>query len=220
VPHLDWNLGVAHGVPGVIAMLGRIAAADVDARTKKRALSLLERAVEWLLAQELPRSSEGCFAVAAGSPREPARLAWCYGDPGIAATLFVAARATRNRVWERAAMRIALRAATRPADTAGVVDAGLCHGAAGVAHIFHRLFLATGEERLAEAARFWFARTLAMRRMGRGFAGFRVRVPPTMNKRGWLTEPGFLTGAAGITLALIAATTDADPTWDRTLLLS
>jgi hypothetical protein len=62
VPNPDFNLGVAHGVPGVIALLGRITDADIDARTKESARTLLERAVDWLLAQELPRSSEGCFA--------------------------------------------------------------------------------------------------------------------------------------------------------------
>jgi hypothetical protein len=65
-------------------------------------------------------------------------------------------------------MRIALRAAARPFETAGVVDASLCNGAA-VAHNTYRLFLAT---RFAQAARLWLARTLATRPERRGFGGF------------------------------------------------
>jgi hypothetical protein len=33
-------------------------------------------------------------------------------------------------------------------------------------------------------------------------------------------QPGFLEGAPGVALALLAASTDREPTWDRVLLLS
>ncbi|HRG96597.1 MAG TPA: lanthionine synthetase C family protein, partial [Polyangiaceae bacterium] len=152
IPHPDWNLGVAHGVPGVIALLGRVVAADVDAPTRAKARRLLEGAVAWLLAQELPLGAGGCFAhaVAPGLPRAPARVAWCYGDPGIAAALLIAARAAREPAWAQAAIRVARSAASRAEASTGVVDAGLCHGAAGVAHIFHRLSRATDDARLAD----------------------------------------------------------------------
>lgn len=216
-----FDLGVAHGAAGVVALLGRITEADVDARLKRRAHALLENAVEWLLAQELPRTSGGCFAAAVGDgiPRTPARLAWCYGDAGIAATLLVAARAARQTAWERAAVRIGLRAAARPAVSSGIQDAGLCHGAAGVAHIFHRLHRTTGEKRFADASRRWFARTLAMRTPGRGFAGFSAWAPDAKGTMSWRADAGFLMGAGGITLALLAATGDNEPAWNRVLLL-
>jgi hypothetical protein len=182
----------------------------------------LDKSLAWLLAQELPRGAEGCFAraVAPGIPREPARLAWCHGDAGVAAALLVAARAIQEPALERVSLRIALRAAARSEATAGVVDAGLCHGAAGVAHIFHRIYLATGEERIATAARAWFKRALAMRNPGRGFGGFLTYGPVGEGKLGRCGQPGFLSGSAGVTLALLAATTGDDPVWDRALLLS
>lgn len=211
-PHPAWNLGVAHGAPGVIALLGRVAGAAVAASTRDQARALLGKAVAWLLAQELPGSRAGaCFAraVGPGLPRDPARLAWCCGDPGIAAALLVAARAVGERAWERQALRIGLRAASRPEESSGVACAGLCHGSAGVAHVFHRLYRATGEARFAQASRLWFARALATRAPRRGLAGFRVS-----------QGPAFLSGAAGVALALVAATTDAEADWDRVLLLS
>lgn len=220
-PKAVFDLGVAHGAAGVIALLGRITDADVDARLKRRARALLENAVDWLLAQELRRRSGGCFAaaVADGLPRKPARLAWCYGDPGIAATLLVAARAAREPAWERAAIRVGLRAAARSEASAGIRDAGLCHGAAGVAHIFHRFYRTTQEKRFADASRRWFARALAMRAPGRGFAGFCAWAPDAKGTLGWRADAGFLMGAAGITLALLAATDDPEPAWNRVLLL-
>ncbi|MCE9573546.1 MAG: hypothetical protein K8W52_10345 [Deltaproteobacteria bacterium] len=219
----EWGLGVAHGTAGVIALLGRAAVAEVDDRTRQTARTLVEQAVAWLLAQANPRGAPSAFPHHGNAPtaaRGPTRIAWCSGDLGIAAALLVAARATRTRAWQRAAISIALRAAARPFARAGAVDAGLCHGAAGVAHVFHRLFRTTGDERFATAARRWFARALAMRTPGAGFAGFRALDPDRRHRLGWRSPPGFLTGGAGVALALIAATTATEPAWDRALMLS
>jgi hypothetical protein len=200
-PHPDWNLGVAHGVPGVIALLGRICASACEAPTRREARRLLDGAVAWLLRQRLPAGSRSCYPAVLGERREPAPapLAWCHGDPGIAATLLGAARAVGEATWEREAMRVGLRAAARAESDARVRDVGLCHGSAGLGHIFHRLYRTTREERFARAARTWFARTLAL---------------------GPRRDRGFLTGAAGVTLALAAAISEDEPRWDRALLLS
>jgi class I lanthipeptide synthase len=210
------NLGVAHGVPGVIAVLGEICGAGLAA---DRAYPLLERAVAWLLAQEHDTGSGRCFPhfQYEGAPREESRLAWCYGDPGIAATLLAAARRTGRDDWERKAVETALRAARRPLESSRVLDVGLCHGAAGLVHLFNRLCQATGREELAEAARFWLRRTLAMRRPGEGVAGF---LAWDSWKGGWVAERGFLTGVAGVALALLGAVTAVEPAWDGVLLTS
>jgi lantibiotic modifying enzyme len=211
-----YNLGLAHGVPGVIALLGCACAADVAV---EKARPLLEGAVRWLLSQQHPAGFPAWVA-ADGCPA-PARLAWCYGDLGVAVSLLWAARCVNEPAWEIEALAIARRAAERPHDKSGVVDAGLCHGAAGAGHLFNRLYQATGEEGFATAARFWFERTLTMRQPGRGIAGYAAWMPGIEgNKDGWIDDPGVLTGAAGIGLALLAATTTIEPDWDRMLLVS
>jgi len=217
-----YNLGVAHGTPGVIAILGRVLAADVADDLRNQARSLLEGTIAWLLAQELPADSLGCFAwaIGRGIPREPARLAWCYGDPGIAVSLLIAGKAAREPTWEQAGQRIAFRAAVRPPASAQIQDAGLCHGTAGVGHLFHRLWQMTGNARLRDAARYWFGRALEMHRPGRGFAGFSVFLPAPGHPPRWCAEPGLLMGAAGVTLALVTATIPTIFRWDRALLLS
>src|SRR5262249_35842253 len=121
--------------------------------------------------------------------------------------------------WEHAGLDIALRAAQRTPDQAGVVDAGLCHGAAGLGHLFNRLAQASKEARLIDAARFWFEQTLAMSRPGQGVGGFQAWGPAPNGELAWWADPSFLTGAAGIGLALLAAATDVEPCWDRVLLL-
>ena len=209
------NLGLAHGVPGVIGFLAQAAALG-----DQRAESLCAAAVDWLAWQRLPPDAGGGYATTMelGTGQEelsPARLAWCYGDPGVASALLVAGQALRRDDWIATAADLALGAASRPAEFSGVLDAGICHGAAGLALVFHRFHHATGNTVFAEAAAGWYRRVLEMRRPGDGVGGYRTWEPP-----GWVDDPGLLTGAAGVALALLAAGDPVAPDWDRLLLLS
>jgi lantibiotic biosynthesis protein len=214
-----YNLGLAHGVPGVIAFLGQVWAAGI---ARDRVRPLLDGAVRWLLAQKPPRDAGSRFSswIAPGSKQERSRLAWCYGDLGAAAALLVAARHVGEHDWEREALEIARQTTNRPLEQSGIVDAGLCHGAAGLGHIYNRIFQAAGEARFREAARFWFEHTLNMRRPGQGIAGFSAFMPKELGEEQWADDPGILTGAAGIALALLSAVAPIEPEWDRMLLVS
>jgi hypothetical protein len=175
--------------------------------------------MSWLLRRQQPAGTVFCFPHFYHPDSQPvmSRIAWCYGDPGMAVTLLAAARGAGEPAWERAAVETALSAASRPEELARIRDAGLCHGSAGIAHLFNRLYQATGEPRLAEAARFWFEWTLRFRQPGNGVAGFRAWNTDGENES-WREDGGFLEGAAGIGLALLAATSTVEPEWDRLLL--
>ena len=209
--------GVAHGAAGVIALLAEAQSAGIEARP------LLDEAVTWLLGAKLPPGSDAVFPYEVspgGEDGRATRLAWCHGDPGIAAALLGAARRVGEPAWEREAVELARSAASRSAAETTVIDASLCHGSAGLAHLFNRMFQATGDPDLAEAARFWLDRTLELRRPGEGVAGFLAWENDENMKLGWQPESGFLTGASGVGLALLAAATPIEPAWDRVLLAS
>jgi len=215
------NLGVAHGTPGVIALLARVYTSGVAA---DRTASLLAGGVSWLLAQKLPGGEISVFPYGVGSDIRirPARTAWCYGDPGIAVTLLAAGRAAGEPEWEREALSLARTVARRPPESCGVNDAGLCHGAAGLGHLLNRLYHATGDPELLEAARTWFGRALEFWESGRGIGGFLAFSPVEgdFDQLVWNEDASFLGGSAGIALALLAATCAVDPSWDRVLLTS
>jgi lantibiotic modifying enzyme len=224
-PQGNFNLGVAHGAPGVIGVLGEMLAAGLAV---DEARELLAGAVEWLVRQTLPAGAPSRFAYAAapGSyEARPSRLAWCYGDPGIALALLGAARAAGEPEWERQALATARAAAARPRDQGGVIDGGLCHGAAGLLHLYNRLYQATRDPLWKSEALAWTERLLALREPGEGIAGWRswrpigdITVPEP--ELGWTTDRGFLTGVAGIGLALLGAVSPVEPAWDRVLLCS
>jgi hypothetical protein len=53
--------------------------------------------------------------------------------------------------------------------------------------------------------------------VGESYESLKVWDNPTSS---WKVKPGFLEGAGGIALALLAATTSVEPAWDRSLLIS
>jgi lantibiotic biosynthesis protein len=217
-PEGNYNLGVAHGVPGVIALLGSIASSGDSTAAKARTLSA--QATRWLRAQRGPMTPRGCFPAAIGGrPHPHARTSWCYGDLGIAAAGWSCALRTDSDPAEW--RELAMACATRPVDLCGVTDPNLCHGASGIAHLCNRFYQASGDPVFRDAARTWFARTLAMRRPGEGIAGFTARRPRVMGTSGDVVDvpaPDLLDGTAGVALALLAGLRDEEPGWDRLLL--
>lgn len=208
------DLGVAHGVAGVIPFLARAA----TLLPESAAGTLLEGAVRWLLAHAVAGDGGPTipYFLTEGSELGPARSAWCYGDPGVAAALLVAAREVHECSWEEIAIGLAVRAAERPVESSGVTDACFCHGSAGLGHLFNRMYQMTGERKLADAASFWLQRTVdvceaAVQPIASGSEG-RGELP-------W-SDSGILEGAAGVGLALLAASTPVEPVWDRMFLVS
>jgi lantibiotic modifying enzyme len=215
------DLGVAHGAAGAVALLGGICGAGVEQATSRL---LLEGAVSWLMTHSVPTGAGPTFPVwvAPGVRPSPARCAWCYGDPGIAAALLLAARGLGAADWERAAVALACRAAERPASETGIVNGGFCHGAAGLTHIYNRMYQATGKPELGRAALYWLERTLDFYRRARQAGGSWVQGnwDPAQPERWTWTGTGLVEGAAGVALVLLAAATSVEPAWDRMFLVS
>lgn len=206
-----FNCGLAHGVPGPIALLGRIATLpDADPRARE----LCEGALAWLAAQAMPPDERGRYPSSRDRDQRghhPTRTAWCYGEPGIAIAAIGAAK--RIGVPVEPWLAIARAAATRDEALCGVNDAGFCHGSAGLAHVFDRIYQCTGEDVFREASRRWFRRALEMRRPD-GLGGFAA----------WIVDGGsfvfapaadLIEGAAGVALALLAGLQPSEPNWDR-----
>lgn len=224
-PNGYYNLGVAHGVPAVITFLAGAVVAGVS---EGKAEDLLVGAIKWLLAQRDGHQGSSLFPslLPIGNHNfhgsNDSRLAWCYGDLGIASSLLAAAQATNRSEYIREAISIGLNCSTRGIDKEKDQDAGICHGAIGNAHMFNRLFQSTGEESFRLSAISWFQRVLDHKLDNEGVCGFRVFQPDIQDPSSspWGKSHGFLKGGAGIALCLISALTDTVPEWDRVLALS
>jgi hypothetical protein len=218
-PRGAWDLGLAHGAAGMLAVLagahraGVLTPAGHDVLMGAR--TFLEAQCGALVAHRAPAYLTPDGPVAAGRP------AWCYGTPGVALGLFWCARALDDAEGEARALVLA-RAAAREAREveARIEEPGLCHGTAGLAHFFNRLYQASGDAALGEAARYWLQRTLDLHQVGQGVGGFRARGRQPDGRLGWIDEPGLVVGATGVALVLLAGACAVEPGWDRALLFS
>jgi lantibiotic biosynthesis protein len=201
------RLGVAQGVAGVLVMLAHLARVDVE---RYRATRLLDGAAEWLLASLASERTNAPQAV---------ELTWCGGDLGIAAALYQAGDGLGDACWHDAAERLLDRCMIQAPSTIGAVDATLCHGAMGVAHVFNRIYQRTREARHRETALTWYAHALAMRRSDVGVGGFPMWSTMFGSPR-WIPDGSVRIGALGIALATLSALHPIAPDWDRVLLLS
>lgn len=212
------NLSLSHGLASIIVILSKIYKLGIE---KEMSLELLEGSVKYLLNQQLDSLKfHSMFPswVGGDSPTN-SRLAWCYGDLGIAIALWVTGNYVGKDEWKNKAVEILLKTTDRTeiAQT-GVVDAGLCHGAAGNAHIYNRMFKYTGITEFKKASDYWFSKTYEMAVHDDTLSGFKAF--RTKEFGGPYEELGFLEGIAGIGLALISAVSNIEPKWDECLLLS
>ncbi len=216
-----YNLGVAHGIPGIIHFLSEAWATGIVER--ERSYKLLDSAVSWLIAQQRPPGSLSQFSswIVPGEESADSRMAWCYGDLGILSVLLQVADRTGRRDWRAFAEELLNHCLAWHVDRAGIADAPLCHGAAGVAHIFNRIYQTEGDRRCLDAALLWYQRTMNFRQAGSGVGGFSSLTKPAPSGLPvWEASPAFLDGATGVALALLSAVTPIEPGWDRMLLVS
>lgn len=222
-PQGFYDLGVAHGVTGVVSFFSRVDRLEIE---KDIVQNMLYGAGNWLLAQKQRGDPHLIFPQFLMPPDNKPTIThtfgWCHGDIGVAAALLSAARCCGESTWEAVAIKAAhasidyLENFSKPE----AFDSTLCHGTAGLSHLFNRIYQTTGIERFKEEARKWLNLTLDSRKPGTGIAGYSRF---GMNEEGDLSEqydPGFIQGTAGIGLALLAAATHIEPQWDRLLLIS
>jgi len=224
--HLDY--GLAHGIPGVLALLAALGRSGIE---PGRCGRLLAGGMASLL-DHLRSPEAGSYLPAwiplGGSPRTPReeRIAWCYGDLGaslalrplgVLGALCALDHPGGRPPWADLPLAMARLAAARAPQASGVRDAGLCHGAAGNAHLFNRWYQLTGAQDFRRAAQVWLGRTLAALDTAGGFAGVTAfkSDPPA-----YQPCAGLLEGAAGVGLSLLATLGGPAPSWDRILLAS
>jgi lantibiotic modifying enzyme len=103
-----------------------------------------------------------------------------------------------------------------------VSDGGLCHGAAGCAHMYNRLYQETGEAAFKDAALKWYTILFdTYYRPGKGASSFLAYSHNSeTNQKEYKKNSGFLNGTAGIGLSILAGLSDTEPKWDYCMLLS
>ena len=208
----EFNLGFAHGVPGIIAAL--LPALQIPP-LEKQVRQLLIGSCDWLLCNQSKSLTDGsCFGNCAGEMHE-SRLGWCYGDLTIALTLARVGKAIDNPHYVERALNIALHAAKRDAKSGFIYDAGICHGYFGLVIIFQLLNKIMPHPKLYQAVQDWLQYGLEKYKK----EGVSSLYAYDLIENKSYEDFSFLTGYSGIGLVLLGVLTD-EPNWADCLLMA
>lgn len=214
------NLGMAHGIAGPLALLSTAWRAGVRVPGQAAAIeAIVAFLAEWSGEEDGIPYWPSVLRLDAGRLTRTGRAneAWCYGRPGVLRAIQLAALALDRPDWHELVRTSVRDLPALPEPRWGIREHGLCHGWAGLLRIFGRIQHddpATGlgplVDRLAERTAAGFDPALRY--------GYRSVTAPGRRT----DDPGFVTGAAGIALALHAYRTGPAPAtgWDAALLLS
>jgi len=213
------DLGVAHGAAGVIRLLAEAANAGVRS---DMARGMLDEAVPFILSH-LKQAGNGWVLppYAEDRTRTTPRLAWCYNELGAMTAILAAGLACGREDWRDRAEDVMRSSLGLPFKRSGCRDASLCHGSAGVAHIFQIVGRKLHDSAFDREARRWISIVLNMRRSHEGVGEFPYfEVDTKTNASGLVPNYSFLEGGTGVGLALLSAAWKVEPGWNRLLALS
>lgn len=212
-----FNISLSHGISSIIIILCRIYNETINSQQIK---VLITGAVNYILSQKINQKSHGCFfpiqSLENSVPIQKGRLAWCYGDLGVALALWKAGNTLKNESWKAMSIEIMSISMDRkiPGNTL-VTDAGLCHGSAGIAMIYRYMYYETENTLFLDTSDYWISITLKMARFSDGLAGYK-----TWNGE-YKNDYSLLTGISGIGLMLLSVKADSQSffKWTELLLL-
>lgn len=215
------SFGMSHGLPGVIAILSKIAVGGI---ATEKSTKLIDSVVRYMLSKKRQDISYSLYPsrfidkdISDIFPGN-GRTAWCYGDINIAFGLLYAWKATGNHSYLQEARNILQYLTERNTATAHyTADGSFCHGAFGNAHLYNRLYNYLGDESLREASGFWFAKGMEKVSCENG----QVKVYTLMNgEESWAANGNLIMGTAGIGLAIISALSGEPGRWDDAFLIN
>ncbi|MFC8594950.1 lanthionine synthetase C family protein [Streptomyces atroolivaceus] len=233
-PRGDFNVGLAHGVCGPLALLSL---AHRAGHRVPGTLDAVRRLTEWLRGHAYDDGRGGVSwpgrvafdeETGATSPvrNTAARAGWCYGTSGIAGALHLAGTALDDEATSQLAVSALSALLRRPVTELVRDDPGFCHGLAGVLHAGVRLAARTGDAELWRGADRLAVGLTALYDAGSAFGYHqlvRTSTGPVV-----LESPALIDGAAGVALALLtyartrdtAARESPRTQWDAVFLTS
>lgn len=210
------DLGMSHGISGPLALLFISHKMNIKVPGSRKAISilanlLLKNALHYKNNLEWPAQLYRDRKVNNLIPIK--RTAWCYGNPGIAVALWLAWSTMGNYAYKDAAENAMKTVYKKSTIERNIDSPNFCHGVSGLLLITMRFLNWTNERIFNEMAQKLVKQimNLAIISEKKEIVNFKL-----IRKN----DLGVLEGKAGILLALLSATTNKEPCYDRIFLLS
>lgn len=225
-PQGNFNLGLAHGVPGILAFLSL---AHFKGICLDHQVETIRYIVNWLISKKNHRSiwpdriSFECETMHSSEIHFIQRDAWCYGTPGVARSLYLASLVLEDDHLKNGAIIAFKKVFDRSEHEWWLPGPTFCHGIVGLLAITHRMaeesqdpLLLREVDRLKEKLMSYYEPSLPF--------GFQDLEPLTFEKGAahlsykGINKAGLLEGVVGIGLGLLGIS-QKDPSWDAPFLI-
>ncbi|WP_431948283.1 lanthionine synthetase C family protein [Micromonospora marina] len=205
-PHGHGNIGVAHGISAVIALLAYAILHGHDTPADRNALTAL---CDWTdhHRQDDPAGIWWPGYVTPDTTPRRHGPSWCYGTPGIARAQQLAGLALRDEARQQRAEEAVLAVLRDATERARLPEIGLCHGKAGLLQAASRLAAASTDPHRAG-------------QLTAELPGLTAELANQLASQAQ-GDPELMNGTAGAVLALQTAVTGSPATsWDTFLALA
>lgn len=210
------NLGFAHGLSGIIAVLLKVYELDIS---RNKVEKIIREALKYIIGSyqkvdflsgkyaHFPSAIDEKFALTDKGNQGSYRsfLGWCYGDLNQVIILYKAGRILKEPSWVDLAEKVGKTTMLRNIEHGTQIkDVFLCHGSAGLALMYKHLLVISQDEIYQQGIDYWYAQSINY-----------------LQKYEWNDEPkgSLLGGLEGVGLALMTLNSAKNLLWTRLFLL-
>lgn len=160
------NLSLSHGISSIMLYLAKIYNLG---HCREATMQLIEGSIDFIFQHPYHDSTKCKFPnkvfhnIGNGEFTKGlnSRIAWCYGDLGLAVSLMQIGEIMNSPKITGMANEIGIHTLNRRSDSdTGLVDAGICHGYFGVALVYQELYELSGNSSYSKASDYWFEKGL------------------------------------------------------------
>lgn len=219
-PRGNFNVGMAHGISGVLAVLSVALLHKIQVPGQKLAI---KKITNWLRQFQSPVLGRGGSywpshisweEQLAGhvSNQNYDRDGWCYGTPGVARAMYLAGCALQDSGLQELGVQAFAAVFAKSPGEWGLRAPTFCHGAAGLLHLTQLMFLDTGLSRYKVYRQQVLASLLEKYESHCPF-GFR-ELEWQNNELQTVNRVGLINGAVGCALTLLGLLKPIRSNWD------
>lgn len=210
------NLGVSHGIPGILLILCKCYEAGISVEGQMEAIKYLSEYISdccvtvgddifWEAQKIIGMENKQVF---------PSRDAWCYGTPGVAYSLLIAAKILKDSEMSELAVKSMKASLGKLRDA---LSPTFCHGFSGLCCLARKFYECTHDDFFQEAYIKLCDKILEFYSEENtfGFEDLEVENGEVVRK----DEIGLLNGTAGILLTILSCYRPPKTKWDSIFLL-
>src|SRR5690606_14335665 len=131
------NLGLSHGTPAILSILSKLNTNDRQDKINR----ILKMGAQTILKFKNNPSYISIFPYTVNikivDNSAHSRLGWCYGDLGVAITLWNIGTKLKDKNIIDESINIVKHSTKRTIENSNINDAAVCYGAIGISHIFY-----------------------------------------------------------------------------------